>query len=433
MKATRYGLASATLVILLCASFAGGARFGPAVFEWLNLPWLVQNQLPAGSTEPADVAPTFSLFWEAWNVVTHNYVDKSSLDVQKMTYGAIQGMLNSLGDAGHTRFMSPGALRQEQGSLRGQFIGIGIEVGLRNGQPIVVAPLEDSPAQQSGIQPSDAILRVGGEDVSHLSLAELGSRLRGDAGTSVTITVLHPGSDSPVDITLSRERIRVRPVSWYILPDSNVADIRISSFNGGAASDLKAALKAVTAAHVSGIVFDLRDNPGGILNQAIDVTSQFLDSGTVAIIKDSSGNQRKLEVKPGGLATDIPLTVLVNQGTASAAEVVASALEQNHRATIIGQATFGTSTVLSTFHLKDGSAILLGTQQWLTPDGSLLTGKGLQPDVPVRLSGQSQVLTPAREKQLSPEDIQDSGDAQLLAAVKYLGEHPEIRTAASPA
>jgi carboxyl-terminal processing protease len=429
MKALRYGLASATLVILLSASFVGGARYGPLVFEWLNLPWLAQSQLPTSSTEPAEVAPTFSLFWEAWNVVTHNYVDKSALDPRKMTYGAIQGMLNSLGDSGHTRFLNPGAFRQEQGALRGQFIGIGAEVGLRNGQPIIVTPLEDSPALQAGLRAGDAILRVNGEDVSHMGLAELTTRLRGDAGTAVTITVLHQGSDSPVDISLSRERIRARPVSYYVLPDSNVADIRVSSFNGGAANDLKAALKAVTDAHVSGIVLDLRDNPGGVLNQAVDVTSQFLDSGTVAVIKDGDGKERAIQAKPGGIATDVPLTVLVNQGTASAAEIVASALEQNHRATVIGQATFGTGTVLSTYRLKDGSAILLGTQQWLTAERGLLKGKGLQPDVLVRLTTQSEVLTPARERQLSADEIQDSGDSQLLAAIKYLGDHPEVRTA----
>src|SRR5579862_872129 len=172
MKALRYGLASATLVILLCASFVGGARYGVSVFQWLHLPQVAQDQVLSTSTEPADVESTFSLFWEAWNVVSHNYVDKAALDVQKMTYGAIQGMINSLGDAGHSRFMQPGAFRQEQGALRGQFVGIGIEVGLRNSQPIVVAPLEGSPAQQAGIRPGDAIVRVNGEDVSHLSLAE---------------------------------------------------------------------------------------------------------------------------------------------------------------------------------------------------------------------------------------------------------------------
>jgi carboxyl-terminal processing protease len=428
MKALRYGLASTTLVILLCASFVGGARYGTEVLEWMHVPWMAQHQLLSTSTEPPEVAPTFSLFWEAWNVVTHNYVNKSALDVNKMTYGAIQGMVNSLGDTGHSRFLNPSGFRQEQSSLRGSFIGIGAEVGLRNGQPIIVTPLEGSPAEQAGIQAGDAILRINGEDVSRMNLQELMIRLRGDANTSVTITVLHLDSDTPVDVSMTRQRVRTRPVTSEVLPEANVADIKLSQFSGGATNDLKTALKSALDAHVSGIVLDLRDNPGGILDQAVDVASQFLSDGTVVVVKDATGNEKRITAKPGGVATDVPLTVLINNGTASAAEIVAGALEQNHRATLVGQATFGTGTVLSTFRLKDGSAILLGTSEWLTPEGQLIKGKGIQPDVPVRLNAQSDILTPTRLKLIGPSQLQDSSDSQLLSAVKYLEEHPEVRT-----
>jgi len=427
MRALRYGLASGTFVILMCASFVGGARYGATVFEWLHVPGSIERQLSSSSTEPADVAPTFSLFWEAWQVVTRNYVNKSEIDVQKMTYGAIQGMVNSLGDTGHSRFLNPNAFRQEQNALRGSFTGIGAEVGLRNGQPIIIAPLEGSPAEQAGLKSGDAIMRINGEDVSHLGLPELITRVRGDAGTTITLTVIHQGSDLPEDVTITRQRIRSRPVSYEILPDSNVADVRLSQFSGGATNDLKNALKSAMDAHVSGIVLDLRDNPGGILDQAVDVASQFLGDGTVVIVKDGQ-RERRIAAKPGGVAVGVPLTVLINGGTASAAEIVAGALEQNHRATLVGQTTFGTGTVLSTFRLKDGSAILLGTSEWLTPDGQLIKGKGIQPDVPVRLASQSDVLTPTRIKQLGPGNFQDSSDNQLLSAVKYLADHPEVRT-----
>jgi len=428
MKALRYGAASLSLVILLCASFTGGARYGAVVFDWLNLSWIAPAPVLPGSTEPPEVAQQFSLFWQAWNVVTHNYVDKSAIDVQKMTYGAIRGMVDSLGDSGHSRFLNPTGFRQEQNALRGSFIGIGAEVGLRNGQPIIVSPIEGGPADKAGVLAGDAILRVNGEDVSHVSLAELITRLRGDAGSSVTMTVMHQGADAPVDVTITRDRIRVQPVSYYILPDSNIADVRLSSFNNGATNQLKSVLKAVTEAHVSGIVLDLRDNPGGILDQAVEVTSQFLSDGTVVVVKDGKGGEKRYDAKPGGLATDVPLTVLINQGTASAAEIVAGALEQNHRATLVGQSTFGTGTVLNTFRLKDGSAILLGTGQWLTPEEQPIKGKGIQPDVPVRLASQADVLTPSREKLLSPDQVHSSSDAQLVSAIKYLEDHPEVRT-----
>jgi carboxyl-terminal processing protease len=428
MKVLRFGLAACTSVILLGASFAGGARYGTTVFEWLHVPWPAESRLLSTSTEPADVAPAFSVFWEAWNVVTHNYVDKSALDVQKMTYGAIQGMVNSLGDSGHSRFLNPSGFRQEQGSLRGSFIGIGAEIGLRNGQPIVVTPIEGSPAEKAGLKAGDALLRINGEDVSRFGLPELMTRLRGDANSSVTLTVLHLGDDTPVDIAITRQRIRSQTVTYDVLADSNVADIKLSQFSGGASNDLRSALKKLTDAHVAGIVLDLRDNPGGILDQAVDVASQFLSEGTVVVVKDAEGKERRIEAKPNGAATDVPLTVLINNGTASAAEIVAGALEQNHRATLIGQPTFGTGTVLSTFRLKDGSAILLGTAQWLMPDGTLIKGKGVQPDVPVRLGSQSEILTPTKLKQLEPGHIQDSSDGQLLSAVRYLEDHPEVRT-----
>lgn len=433
MKALRYGLASLTLTILLGASFVGGARYGTAVFDRLGVPWAAQNVIIPNSTEPEDVAPTFGLFWEAWNVVTHNYVDKSALDVQKMTYGAIQGMVNSLGDAGHSRFLNPGGFRQEQNSLRGSFIGIGVEVGLRNGQPVVVQALEGGPADKAGLKAGDAILRVDGSDVSRFGLPELTTRLRGDLNTSVTMTVLHLGADTPEDVTVTRQRVRTQSVSYHVLPGTNVADVRLSQFSGGAARALQDALRAATDAHVSGIVLDLRDNPGGILDQAVDVASQFLSEGTVVVVKKADGSEQRITAKSGGLATQVPLSVVINGGTASAAEIVAAALEQNHRATLVGQATFGTGTVLSTFRLKDGSAILLGTAQWLTPDGQLVKGKGVRPDVAVHLTSQSDILTPTRASQLSPAQLTASSDSQLLSAVRYLADHPEVKTSKASA
>ncbi|MBV8087936.1 MAG: S41 family peptidase [Chloroflexi bacterium] len=433
MRVVRWFVLPFVSVILLCGSFVGGARYGAAVFDWLGVSWIAPAPVATSSTEPADVEPTFQLFWEAWNVVTHNYVGKDSLDVKALTYGAIRGMVSAVGDTGHSRFLPPQDYRQEESSLRGAFTGIGAEVGLRAGQPIIVQPLDGSPAQQAGLEPGDAILRINGEDVSHATLQDLTTKLRGDAGTTVAMTIQHQDSDTPLDVTITRGRVAVHPVSSYVLPDSNVADVRLSDFSGGATRDLQSTLKALEGQHVSGIVLDLRDNPGGILDQAVQVASQFMDSGTVAVVKNAAGKQTKLDARGGGEALNVPLTVLVNNGTASAAEIVAGALQENHRATVVGQPTFGTSTVLSTFRLKDGSAILLGTSQWLTPNGEALKGKGIEPNLPVRLTAQSQVLTPTREQSLTSDQIASSGDAQLLAAIHYLSQHPEVRTGPPPA
>ncbi len=429
MKLLRAGLLSSSFILLLGVSFVGGMRYGPSVLGWLDLPPAVQAQLTGSSTEPGDVEPTFSLFWEAWDVVTHNYVDKQAIDIKRMTWGAIRGMVDSLGDNGHSRFLNPPSFRQEQSSLRGSFIGIGAEVGLRNNQPIIVAPLEGGPAEQAGLKAGDSIQRVNGEDVSRSSLTDLMSKLRGEANTTVTLTVQHLNTELPVDVTVRRERVAIRPVTSYILPDSNVADIKLAEFSNSATNDLKGALKTALDAHVNGVVLDLRDNPGGLLNQAVDVASEFMSSGTVVIVRDADGADRTYDVKAGGLATDVPLTVLINRGTASAAEIVAGALADNHRATVVGQTSYGTGTVLNTFRLKDGSGILLGTAQWLTPSGQLIKGKGIQPSLAVQLPAQASILTPNREKILNKQEIQSSGDQQLLSAVQYLLDHTEVTTA----
>lgn len=195
----RSGLFLGALVILLCASFLGGARYGRSALDGLHVPWLVERQLIDSTAEPPAAAATTGLLWEAWNVVDHNYVDRSALDAQKMTYGAVGGLVDSLGDTGHSRFLTPDEVRREHEVLSGSFVGIGAEVGVRNGQAVITAPLEGGPAEQAGLRPGDAVVRVDGADVTRLSLAELASRLRGETGTEVTLTVVHPGTDGEID------------------------------------------------------------------------------------------------------------------------------------------------------------------------------------------------------------------------------------------
>lgn len=199
MKAPRYlrfGSLSLLCLLLLTASFTAGARFGPSVFGRLGLPELaapIPVPFLETSSEPASVAPTFSVFWEAWNIVSQNFVDPKALDVSKMTYGAIRGMVDSLGDNGHTRFLDPSAFQSEQSQLRGDFSGIGAEINLKDGVPVIVAPIEGSPADKAGLKSGDRILRVNGEDVQHLSLTDLTTRVRGQPGTQVTLSIIRQG------------------------------------------------------------------------------------------------------------------------------------------------------------------------------------------------------------------------------------------------
>lgn len=395
------------VLLLLAVVFAAGAAVDRA------------GLLPgATANEPQGVKSTFSIFWEAWDLVQQHFVDRAAVDPKGMTYGAIEGMLDSLGDVGHTRFLSPEDLRKEQEALAGRLEGIGAELVVRNGHPTVLAPLAGSPAQAAGLRPGDAIVRVDGKDVADLSLEQVVNLVRGPSGTSVTLTVLHPGETVLTDITITRARVTVPNVSWNRLSGTNIAHVLISEFGERATSDLVAALNAATSGGARALILDLRNDPGGLRDEAIGVASQFLREGNVLLEQDSQGRRTPLPVKPGGVALDVPLAVLINEGTASAAEIVAGSLQDHQRAPLVGTDTFGTGTVLGTYGLSDGSAVLLGTAEWLTPNGRQIWHHGITPDVPVELPAGAFPLIP--EAGLTLEQVQASQDTQLLRAIQEL-------------
>ena len=244
-----------------------------------------------------------------------------------------------------------------------------------NGQVVIVAPIDGSPAQAAGVKAGDIIVKVDGVDLTGMSLSDVVSKVLGPAGTKVTITLQDPKTGAIRDVTITRAKINVKNVTWIMLPGTTIADVRIAGFSQGVTNDLRTALKQIQAQGATGIVLDLRNDPGGLLDEAIGVTSQFLGSGNVLLVKDAQGQEQAIPVRSGGLAVNIPMVVLVNQGTASAAEIVSGALQDAHRATVIGETTFGTGTVLNGFSLSDGSQILLATEEWLTPNGRVIWHK----------------------------------------------------------
>jgi len=396
-------------LLLLSVGFASGVAADRS---------LLLTEVPAQAAP--DVPSSFNVFWQAWDLVQKHYVDRSALDPVKMTYGAIEGMLVSLGDVGHTRFLSPQDLKLEQQSLSGELEGIGAEIEVRDGLPVVVAPIPDSPAQKAGIRAGDIILRVDGKDVSNWSVDEVVSVVRGTPGTRVTLSVIHKGDTNVTDITITRAKITIPSVTWAMLPGTKVAHVLVSSFADNANEQLVAALKAAKSQGATGVILDLRNDPGGIRDEAVAVASQFLKEGNVLIQQDAAGKRTEFAVQPGGIATDIPLAVLINEGTASSAEIVAGAIQDHHRGTLVGKTTFGTGTVLTSFQLSDGSAILLGTEEWLTPSGRQIWHHGIQPDIEVALSADVTPLTPSQEVGFSAQQLAASGDAQLLRALKEL-------------
>jgi carboxyl-terminal processing protease len=374
---------------------------------------------------PAEAEGSFRLIAEAWNSIQKRYVDRGAVKPQKITYGAISGMVNSLGDTGHSRFLTPEMVKQETNQNRGRLEGIGAEVQMKNNRLVIVAPIDGSPAQKAGLTPGETILKVNGEDVSDLALEEAVTRILGPPGTQVTLTVLNPETGLSRDVSIVRARIPLHNVIWQLLPGTRVAQVRISSFSNGITADLYKALGKIREEGGTSLILDLRNNPGGILGEAVGTVSQFLREGDVVLEKDSAARVTPVRVTPGGRAYDLPLVVLVNGGTASAAEIVAGALQDSGRARIIGDKTFGTGTVLEKISLSDGSALLLAVQEWLTPRGQTIWHRGILPDRTIHLPAEVSPLVPRTGKKITSQELKESRDLQLQAALELLSKPGE--------
>lgn len=362
----------------------------------------------------------YPLIQQAATVIQHEYVDRSELQSNSLTYGVISGMVNSLGDYGHSTFLSPEMVKELNSEERGEFKGVGVEIRIKSGRVVIVAPIDKSPAQRAGIQAGSVIVKVDGTDISGWPLNRVAERITGPAGTSVKLTILDPQSGRSRDITLTRASIKVNNVTWAQLPGTSIAHLRISSFNRNVGKDLRTALGQIRDAKMQGVVLDLRNNPGGLLDEAISVASEFLNGGNVLLVKDAKGHISPEPAKKGGVATKMPIVVLVNQGSASAAEIVAGALRDSRGAQLVGETTFGTGTVLGEFELSDGSALLLAIQEWLTPKGESFWHKGITPQIEVTLPQGTDPLIPENERTMTAAQFQATTDLQLLRALKVL-------------
>lgn len=348
------------------------------------------------------------------------YVDPAAVAPGPITYGAISGMVDALGDTGHSTFLSPGMVKNLREAERGELKGIGIEIQTKNGHVVVVAPLDNSPSQRAGLRAGDILLKVNGEDISDWPLSQVVERITGPEDTWVRLTVQDRHTEQTREVSVKRAVIKLHDVTWRMLPGTTTAHLRISSFDAGVTQDLRLALASILSNSATGLILDLRNNPGGLLDEGVGAASQFLTGGNVLLAKDAKGRIRPVPVEKGGLAPRIPMVVLINDGTASAGEIVAGALKDGHRAELVGETTFGTGTVLRQFNLSDGSALLLAIEEWLTPNGQSFRHKGITPQVTVSLPPEATPLLPQAEKDLTAEQLRASGDQQLLRAMEVL-------------
>ena len=390
------------VVVLLAVAFGGF--------------WAGRAQSPATLNE--EDRESVGLYAEALDVVRNNYVDQADVDSKKETYGAIRGMLETLGDDGHTRFLTPEERAQNDQSLSGTYVGIGVQLEERKGEIVVAAPIQDSPAQKAGISTDDVLVAVDQESVRGDDVSEVVEKVKGPVGTEVELTVLREGDRRTYD--LRRAEIDSPVVSWAVIPDTDVAVVLLSSFSDNSAKELQDAFQEARAAGAKRYILDLRNNPGGRLDQAVQMAGYFLEPGSVVYLReDASGEREEIMVEGDPESTNAPLAVLVNGGSASSAEILAGALRDNGRATVLGETTYGTGTVLSEFVLRDGSSILLGVAEWLTPDGDFIRETGIEPDVKVPLEDGAEQITPDGARDLSRGQILGR-DAQLREAYENL-------------
>jgi carboxyl-terminal processing protease len=375
---------------------------------------------PTGSGTDAS-AQSDALYNEAVQIVKQNFVGRASLTDQQLTYGSITGLVDSLGDTGHSEFMSASQYAAMESSLNTSSIaGIGVILTDDNGAFRVSRVLAGTPAATAGIVSGDQITAVDGTSTANITFDQLASMIRGDAGTKVTLTVIHLGSTTPTDVSMTRAKITVPLADWGMIPGTHIADISLAEFSTGAADQVAADITSAKVAGASSIVLDLRGNPGGYAEEARQVASEFLSSGTVYIQQDAQGNDTNYSVDDKRIHTDLPLVVLVDHDSASSSEIVTGALQDSGRAKIVGVNTFGTGTVLEPFKLSDGSVIILGTEWWLTPNGHRIFGVGITPDQKVALQGTATPIDPANLDTMTAAQFNASADAQLLAAVADL-------------
>jgi carboxyl-terminal processing protease len=278
---------------------------------------------------------------------------------------------------------------------------------------------EDSPAAGAGLQTGELIVAVDGTATEGKTLDEVAGLVRGEAGTTVDVTIrAEDGTERT--LTITRADVPVDPVSWTLVPGTRTGLIRLDQFSSGAMNEVVEALEAAREAGAERLVLDLRGNPGGYVNEAVGIASQFLTEGIVYIDRDAQGNEEPHEVSPGGVATDLPLVVMVDGNTASSSEIVSGALQDADRATVIGETTYGTGTVLGEFALRDGSALRVGTVEWLTPSGRRIWHEGIAPDVEVALGDDVEPLLPDDVRELTPAQVDAIGDPQLARALELV-------------
>lgn len=400
LKSLRLNLNLITICLILIA-FIVGWRLGNQNFKvgtaGSNINFTVSN-----TTQPSTVNLDFKLFWSVWDMLAKNYVDKSAINPEKMYYGAIQGMVAALGDP-YTVFLPPAEQKSTKEELGGAFEGVGMQLGYNTDKRLVViAPLKGTPAEQAGIKAGDLILKINNKDTVNVSLPEAVGMIRGPKGTEVALQIYHEGDKEPKDLNLKRDTILVKSVEFEVKTspsNKKIAYIKLTRFGDKTFDEWTEAVSSTLASGAQGVILDLRNNPGGYLEGAVFIGSEFLSSGNVVMQENSQGERSGYPVNRQGKLLNLPLIVMINKGSASASEIVAGAMQDTKRGRLVGDKSFGKGTIQSTKDLDNNTGIHITTAKWLTPDGRWIHHVGLTPDFEIAI-GDNPLKDPQLEKAL---------------------------------
>jgi len=363
-------------------------------------------------TDPKDILNgDFSVFWSAVDLLKQNYVNIKDVSDSKILYGAIAGAVAAAGDP-YTTFFEPSDATKFEQDVQGSFGGIGAEIGEKDGQVVVVAPLKGSPAEKAGLRAEDQILEINGTSTEGMAVEESIKLIRGEVGVTVTLLIMRKGWDDAKEFPITREVIQVPTLDWG-MKDGGVAYFKLHNFNANAATLFFQAAIQSTMEGMRGIVFDLRDNPGGYLEVSENIAGWFVDRGSIVVRERFQSGKEELSRSTGNAAfAEVPVVVLVNGGSASASEILAGALRDNRGAKLIGEKTFGKGSVQEIENLKDGSSLKISIAEWLTPNGTKINGIGLSPDIEVKLTD---------------GDIENKKDPQLDKALEVIRQEIAAR------
>ncbi|MCJ7531733.1 MAG: S41 family peptidase [Anaerolineales bacterium] len=363
----------------------------------------LETPVSENDSTPQDLKIIFKPFWEAWQFVHDQYVDQPVDDVAMMR-GAIEGMLKSLGDQ-HTSYITPDELLQDQMSMEGEYEGIGAWVDTQAEFLTIISPMPGSPAEAAGLKPGDQVITINGEDMTGIDGGVVVRKVLGPEGTKVTLTIRREGVEKPLEFTITRAKITLPSVESKML-DKDIAYVQVITFGKTTDSDLYKALQDLLSKNPKGLILDLRGNPGGLLQTAIDVASEFIRKGVIMYEDYGNGFRQEYKAKGNGLATDIPMVVLINEGSASASEIVAGAIQDYQRGALVGMTSFGKSAVQNWIPLSDDQGgVRITIARWLTPKEHTIHEVGIKPDYEVKLT---------------EEDFKAKRDPQLDKAIEIL-------------